>query len=917
MKLSDFPRPPEDTRIGVHWTPGVADAVGISAIRDYWIPLLKEMGVKWVKLLHNGSFKVAEELLASGIMPIVRLYRKAPNSADPSPGEGTLGADEIAALEALVSIGVRYFEFNNEPDSGFEWRTPMPSDETEAQRIVARNAIRDMETILNKGGLPAIPAVSPGKKWDLLGAIIAEGGRDLIPEGVWWAIHNYDFNHPVDYPYDAVNQEGVPLTREEYDALAPDGWNGPHWGARSLEFVNEHRRTGVNPGDTAVDDPTCFRGYEYFAHLCQQHLGYYIPILSTENGPVVGEDNDPRYPTTTPEIHRDKVVEICRIMMGTSEQFDPAPDYYFCTAFWILGNSVLGSLSSQWEPQAWFSDRWPGGKLPAVDALRALPKKAWQPQGETPEPPAAEGSRVYGQVRGGAGKRVVLRGITFSAETTVGPDERYEIEKVPAGTYRIAVLGTDAVKIGVEVDGVHPVEVNFDLRAEIPPVWTYTTEDGGPGPGFGVIRCRVQDKTDLPVRLWTDGWSGDVRRTGTKPEYGPDVCEFAPLNAGTYYLEPDGLGVRATVTLEENRVLWVIFQPQAEPEPAASESVIEGKVENGAGRQVRLSGPVEKSTTVGEDERFRFTGLPAGTYALEVVGTDVRREDLHLDGRNRVEVNLALPEPRESVVRGQVFDGAGQRVQLIGPEGTQEQTVADDETFAFTNLPAGTYTVRLPDVGVEQGDIRLDGTNTVEVRLAVPPQETGWVFTVEDGGPGPGFGVVRCEVKGRIDLPVRIWTRGWEGIIRRTGSKPEYGPYACEFAPLGGGTYFVEPEGLGVRAQVVVDGRRVVWVRFRPGRAGEERVDVPKVYDLYLWPTRVPRSRAEFEAVLAYAARFAPEVGTDLEQAKRARHVVVLGDAFSAQHEASLTAAKTQVHRVAGDWSDTLRDLVARGQPLP
>lgn len=918
MKLSDFPRPPDDTRIGIHWSPGVADAIGIGPIRDYWIPLLKEMGIKWVKLLHRGSFKVAEELLANGIMPIVRLYRRAPNSTNPSPGEGTLGQEEIAALETLVSIGVRYFEFNNEPDSGFEWRTPMPPDEAEAQRIVARNAIRDMETILNKGGLPGIPAVSVGKRWDLLGAIIAEGGADLIPEGVWWAIHNYDINHPVDYPYDAVNQDGALLTREEYEALGQEAWTGPHWGTRSLDFINEHRRTGANPGHTGFDDPTCFRGYEYFAHLSLQHLGYHIPLLSTENGPVVGEDNDPRYPTTTPEIHRDKVLEMCRIMMGTSQQFDPAPDYYFCTAFWILGNRVLGSLSSNWEPQAWFSERWNGGKLPVVDALRALPKRVWQPRGGVTEPPAEGGSRVYGVVRGGANRHIVLRSTTYNAEAVVSNDETYAFEGVPAGTYRVAVLGTEAVRLGVEVDGVHAVEVNFDLREEAPPAWTYTVEDAGPGPGFGVIRCRVQGMTDLAVRLWAEGWSGDVRRTGTKPEYGPDVCEFAPLNPGTYFLEPDGLGVRATVPMEANRVVWVTFRQveQPVPEPAPANSILEGLVENGAGREVRLTGPVERRETVGEDERFRFEGLPAGTYALEVVGTDVRREGIALDGTNRVEVRLKVPVPRQSTVRGSVFDGAGQRVQLIGPEGTLETTVAEDETFAFTGLPPGVYTVRLPDVGVEQGDIHLDGMNTVELRLTVPPQETGWVFTVEDGGTGPGFGVVRCEVRGRVDHPVRLWTRGWEGLVRRTGSKPEYGPYACEFAPLGSGTYFIEPEGLGVRAQVLVDGQRVVWVRFHPARE-EEPAQLAKIYDLYLWPGRMPRSREEFEAVLTYTAHFKPEVGTSLEAARRARHVLVLGAGFPARDEEVLSAAGTSVHRVEGDWSEVLSDLVARGQPLP
>ena len=915
MRLSDFPRPPQDTRIGIHWSPGVADAIGISQIRDVWIPLLKEMGVKWVKLLHTGSFQVVEELLANDIMPVVRLYRFKPNSDDPTPGEGTLGPKEIEDLETLVSLGVRYFEFNNEPDSGFEWRTPMPDEET-AQRIVARNAVRDMETILNKGGLPAIPAVSPGKKWDLLGAIIAEGGGDLIPEGVWWAIHNYDFNHPLEYPYDAVNQEGVLLTPEEYEAQGADAWTGPNWGTRSLEFINEHRQTGVNPGATAFDDPTCFRGYEYFAHLCLQHLGYHIPILSTENGPIVGEDNDPRYPTTTPESHREKVVEMCRVMMGTSQQFDQAPDYYFCTAFWILGNRVLGSLSSHWEPHAWVSDRWPEGKLPTVDALRALPKRVWQPLGDVTEPPQEEGSRVFGRVWGGANKRIVLRGTTYSAETVVRPDETYAFEGVPAGSYRIAVLGTDAVRLGVEVDGVHPVEVNFDLREEEAPSWTYTVEDGGPGPGFSVVRCQVRDKPNLAVRLWAEGWEGVVRQTGTKPEYGPDVCEFAPLQAGTYFMEPDGLGVRARVEVGENRVVWVRFFPSEEAEQPPSESVIEGQVERGAGRTVRLSGPVEATTTVGEDERFRFEGLPAGEYSLEVVGTEVRQGGIVLDGTNTVSVHLSVPEPRHSVVGGRVINGAGLRVELTGPEGTLETQVGEDETFVFQGLPAGTYTLRLPEVGVEQTGIVLDGTNAVDVTLTVPKEESAWTFVVEDGGPGPGFGVVRCEVKGKVNLPVRLWTHGWGGVVRYTGTKPEYGPYACEFAPLGGGTYFVEPEGLGVRTEVTLDGRSVVWVRFFPKQV-EAPIYVPKVYDLYLWIGRMPRDREEFEAVLQYVARFVPEIGTDIEQAKRARAVLVLGETFSSRDEKALLQAGTEVKYIREHWAETLANLVARGQPLP
>ncbi len=994
MRLSEFPRPPEDTRIGVHWSPGVADAIGIGPIREYWIPLLKEMGVKWVKLLHIGALQLAEELLANGIMPVVRLYRRQPNSVDPSPGEGTLGRAEIEALEALIAVGVRYFEFNNEPDSGFEWRTQMPPDEDVAMRVIARNAIRDMETILQRGGLPAIPAVSPGKKWDLMAAIIAEGGRDLLSEGVWWAIHNYDFNHPVNYPYDPVNQEGIPLTEEEYNRLGPSAWEGPHWGHRTLEFINAHRREGKNPGATAVDDPTCWNGYEYFAHLSLHHLGYHIPILSTENGPVVGEDNDPRYPTTTPEIHRDKVVDMCRIMMGTHEEYSQAPDYYFCTAFWILGNRVLGSRSVRWEPQAWVSSRWPGERLPVVDALRALPKQVWVPLGNATEPPGDEGSRVYGVVRGGARRHILLHNVRYNAERVVREDETYEFTGVPAGTYTLSVVGTPVERSGIEVDGESEVEVNFDLTSHLlaeseidgqvtggagrtvylhgpvereaildeaetfrfdhlpageyvltvsdtdieehiildgrnqvhlllevvplPSEWTYTVEDGGPAPGFGVVRCRVKDTPGVDVHLWTDGWEGVTRRTGTKPEYGPDVCEFAPLGEGTYYVQPEGVDVQATIAVTSERIVWVTFtraeEPQEPVEPPR-ESAIYGRVENGAGLTVVVSGPEVVRAVVGEDEAYRVEGLPAGTYEVAVEGTEVKQAGVVLDGRNEVRVDLRVEPPRESVIYGRVENGAGLIIRLEGVIGEQEQVVAEDGTFAFEALPAGTYTLRLPEVDVVREGIEVNGRNRVEVTLVAPPVTEEWEYTVEEGE-AAAFGIVRCEVWGKEDLPVHLWTTGWEGVVRHTGSKPEYGPYACEFAPLGAGTYFIEPEGLDVRARVEVDGRHVVWVRFRPTHIPDLPPTTVKVYDLYLWPARPPQNDAEFLAVLRYVARFVPEIGTDVNQAVKARHVLVLG-ALKPSQEKTLRLAGTTVVQVKDDWAHVLEDLIARGQPIP
>ena len=113
-------------------------------------------------------------------------------------------------------------------------------------------------------------------------------------------------------------------------------------------------------------------------------LGRSLPILSTECGYLVGEDTDPRYPATTPDLHMAQTLEACRVMMGTSQRFKPAPDYYFCTAFWLLANQQLGSSSTWWESNAWYSERWPNGVLPVVRALQAEPKVARPEDVEVP-----------------------------------------------------------------------------------------------------------------------------------------------------------------------------------------------------------------------------------------------------------------------------------------------------------------------------------------------------------------------------------------------------------------------------------------------------------------------------------------------------------------------------------------------------
>ena len=583
--------------------------------------------------------------------------------------------------------------------------------------------------MLQRGGYPAIPALRPGGRWDLVGEICRLGRRDLLGEPVWQAIHNYSANHPLDYPYDRVNQEGAPCSEELFRKLSVEKWDGDAWEGWTLEQLNLFRSTHTNPGATAVGDPTGWRSYERYDQLIRNQIGRSLPILATENGFVVGERQDKRYPATTPQLHALQTLEACRIMMGSSARYDHAPDYLFCTAYWLVGNFVLGSWAPAWENAAWFSQNWPNGQLPIISALSAEPKRArnrqqlavlpgrlsgvirngpdlpltmklvradgWlaiaqadadgryeftdlpfdrftlsiieagvsQEVALTHENPTARAnfdlaratirlasSIVRGAVHGGAGKIVLLTrqaGNPWEEQQLVAADGTYRFIELESGAYTLKLLDTGVAKTDLALDGRNELVVDLAV-----PGWSWELSDGGISPGFGIVRCRVVDRVDLPVHLWTLGWSGMVLPTGSKQEYGRDVCEFAPLGAGVYKVQPEGID-DAIVPVTGSRIVWVTFKEKsAEPiipvEPP-KRSVIAGRIKGGAGRRIKLAGSrITRSAVVAADETYNFAELPAGAYSLTVLDSDPptgstqTQADIRVDGTITVRVDLEL-----------------------------------------------------------------------------------------------------------------------------------------------------------------------------------------------------------------------------------------------------------------------------------
>lgn len=1011
MELHEYPRPPHDTGIGLHWCPGYATAVGVNRIREFWIPELKAMGVKWVKIFnHDGALDFAELLLSEAIMPVVRIYR-------PTPNPSRLGVKEVVQIDAFLRSGVRYFEFNSEPDQDSEWRGGRAP--ANAIDLVTENTIANLEIILERGGMPGIPAVANGSRWDLVGKIIAHGRKDLFTGPVWQAVHNYARNRPLDYPYDIGNQEGAAYTHRFYQVLLDEEWAENPWRGRSLEDINRLRRDRGAPGATVADDPACWLAYEHFDTRIRSHLGRSIPILATECGYLIGEDLDPRYPATTPDLHMAQTLEACRIMMGVSQRFQAAPDSFFCTAFWLLANAQLGNSSPWWENHAWYSDRWPGGALPIVWALKAEPKIARRRQAtdegelvtligavahaggqgvvilerngvermrveldhqsryrmvgllpgqyvvrlagtaiaESIELTAGRAevvlnldaattvgalsrSQISGTVRGGSGAVVSLvRGGDGEEWVTMArSDGVYRFVDLPAGVYSLRVNPEGSRIDQVVLDGANQATVNLNVAG-----WGYTIRPVE-SLNVGSIYCSVEGQRNVTVRVHAGDWSSDPAQTGSLPEISPYACEIGPLEAGHYILTVDGLvdeeerplQLEARVQVDKKRPPLVEFVYSRVTDDAhAAQSQISGRIIGGlppgAHPLIRLvdSRAHPQEQPLAADGTFAFAGLAAGIYALQVPDHPdiVTPSEITLDGHNQVTLELMAPltgasssrdaEMQQSTIVAMAPLASGQLARLtdlLGNEWTQ--IVGHDDRVAFEELPEGVYTLRIAP-GYHQPELKVDGVNSLEVLFSelLP----AWEAEVTHSGSMPGYSIVRVEVEGKADLPVHIWKEEWEGMMRRTGSKTEHGPYALEFSPLGPGHYMLEAEGLGVWTDVTLTGLEVVWVNFRQSatpaspnqvrpyhaRATSAAEPEPAVLTAppQLYIAAPPGDADTLLALLRYVAAAQPQVSDTLEDALKAEHVVIVGAGSEAGQQAAdmLRAASVQVEFFTDD----------------
>lgn len=183
LALSSFPQAAGNNGQCIHWFPTLHQT---EKVVDTFTPILKQMGMKWTVVLQDPSDPYSNDYLLrklrdAGIMPIVRIMTPI-GPTDPK----SLGL----TVAHLRSLGVRYFQIYNEPNSDGEWAVPVHSPEWAARYWAAAAQI-----VLTNGGLPGLPPPAPvGDDLDYFRRMLEElkrMGRYDLMHAMWVSVHNY------------------------------------------------------------------------------------------------------------------------------------------------------------------------------------------------------------------------------------------------------------------------------------------------------------------------------------------------------------------------------------------------------------------------------------------------------------------------------------------------------------------------------------------------------------------------------------------------------------------------------------------------------------------------------------------------------------------------------------------------------
>ena len=306
MAISAYPHPNGDNGRGMHWVPTTKQSSGTV---DRFVAEAQRMGVKWVTLLNNGANVgdndyLVSKLVGAGIEPVMRLY---------SPTLEPLQGDIEGMVRHFTAMGVHYFQPFNEPNLNCE----NPDGKVSVDRYLDA-WIPAARAIARAGGLPGFGSMAPGGDYDdqqflvaALDGLKARGETGLLDKA-WLSMHNYTWNHPIE------------------DRGDGDGF---------------------------------FKFRAYHA-IVQRALGRDLPIVGTEGGTFVGEQEDPKMAAVSAGMAADWTHQAFRYMR---DQREP---WMFASSVWTIADLAGGGADPRFEEQALF--KADGSQSAIVRALQSL-----------------------------------------------------------------------------------------------------------------------------------------------------------------------------------------------------------------------------------------------------------------------------------------------------------------------------------------------------------------------------------------------------------------------------------------------------------------------------------------------------------------------------------------------------------------
>jgi hypothetical protein len=303
------------------------------------------------------------------------------------------------------------------------------------------------------------------------------------------------------------------------------------------------------------------------------------------------------------------------------------------------------------------------------------------------------------------------------------------------------------------------------------------------------------------VEIRSGGWSA-VCKTGTKPEHGQEACEFGALNSGTYRLTPEGLATHLDVEVELGDFVVVEFYETG------------GDADVGVG-QTRWVGSIVEQTSGDEPTLHSNSAI-----AVVVAGKPWHEVEIETDGWSTTSETGFKPEYGPDACE---FGGLRAGTYTITPKGlgASLQVTVDGWGWALVRFDESVVPVSQPVTLSPQPTI----LTSPSILPAATPQSPsvpsgqgwrGWIISNSSGtraGTG-AWSVIVVRVVNWAGVPVTITAGGDWSATCTTGTKPEYGPDACEIAGLWPATYLVRPEGANVEIEVAMDGLGVAFIDF-------------------------------------------------------------------------------------------------------